>query len=83
MPLEDAMKYRAEITEMSIFFDYLETCYGFSRKDIKFHYYAPIDKRIGWSNIFLVMIKGFPYGFVTFDEVKDGTMYNSKGEEIQ
>lgn len=67
---------------MSIFLNYLETCYGVPRKDIEFHYYSPFDERTGWINTFLVMIEGLPYGFVTFDEVKGGTMYNSKGEEI-
>lgn len=39
------------------------------------------DERIGWNNTFLVIIENIPYGFVTFDKVKDGTMFNSRGEE--
>ena len=49
---------------------------------IAFEYYSKEDERIGWSNIFLVMIKNVPHGTVTFDKVKDGTMFNKEGKEV-
>ena len=81
-PLEYAMKNQKKFDSMECFLRYLNETYGKVRGEIGFSYYSKGDERIGWNNVFLVVICNLPYGFVTFDEVVDGTMYNSKGEEI-
>ena len=78
--LDEAMKEKKEFEKMEDFLTFLNDKYGYVREEIGFSYYSKGDERIGWSNVFLVVIKNRTYGFVTFDKVVDGTMYNSKGE---
>lgn len=80
--LDRAMKNQKKFVNMEVFLQYLKEEYNKENYTITFEYYCKEDERIGWNNTFLVIIKNIPYGFVTFDEVKDGTMFNSKGEEI-
>lgn len=79
--LYKAMERQEKFDNMECFLQYLKEECNEENHTITFSYYSEGDERIGWSNIFLVIIENIPYGFVTFDEVKDGTMFNSKGEK--
>lgn len=80
--LDDAMKEKKEFETTEDFLTFLNDEYDCVREEMGFSFYDKWDERIGWKNVFLVVLRNIPYGFVTFDEVKGGTMFNSKGDEI-
>ncbi len=81
-PLDETMKQQKKFNNMDDFLQYLKEKYNKENYTITLEYYSEEDKRTGWSNIFLVKIKNAPYGKVTFDKVKDGTMFDKEGKEV-
>ena len=71
--LNESMKTKREFKSMDFFLEYLvkyHEDFDCKKKDITFNYYCDYDRRIGWKNIFLVMIKKIPMGYMTFDEIE-------------
>lgn len=74
--LKEAMQELRKFSSINSFMLFIKAKYEkhlnfetFNFENVSFSFYSRDDDRIGWKNIFIVIVYGVPFGYITFDDV--------------